>query len=84
MMINATDELAPATGDDPYGLGWAVYDDPKLGRMIQHAGKQPGTSSFFSIYMDHKIVSAVLSNSFGSRQNAFSLSRDVAILAIEK
>lgn len=84
MMINATDELAPAIGDDPYGFGWAVYDDPKFGRIIQHGGTQPGTSSFFSIYLDHKIVSAVLSNSFGSRQNAFYLSRDIAILAMEK
>ncbi len=83
MMINATDELAPAIGDDPYGFGWGVYDDPKYGRIIQHGGTQPGTSAFFSVYLDHKIVSAVLSNSFGSRQNAFNLSRDIAILAID-
>ena len=84
MMINATDELAPAIGDDPYGFGWAVYDDPKYGKIIQHGGTQPGTSAFFSIYLDHKIVTAVLSNSFGSRQNAFSLSRDIAYLALEE
>ena len=82
MMINATDELAPAIGDDPYGFGWAVYDDPKYGRIIQHSGQQPGTSSFFSIFLDHKIVSVVLSNSFGTRQNAFYLSRDIAHLAL--
>lgn len=84
MMINATDNLAPAIGDDPYGFGWAVYNDPKYGRIIQHGGTQPGTSSFFSIYLDQQIVSAVLSNSFGSRQNAFSLSRDLAFLALEE
>lgn len=84
MMINATDEMAPAIGDDPYGFGWAVYDDPKYGRIIQHGGTQPGTSSFFSIYLDHKIVTTVLSNSFGSRQNSFSLSRDIAYLALEE
>lgn len=83
MMINATDELAPAIGDDPYGFGWGVYDDPKYGRIIQHGGTQPGTSAFFSIFMDHKIVSAVMSNSFGTRQSAFYLSRDLAILALE-
>ena len=38
MMINATDELAPAKGDDPYGFGWAVYDDPKYGKIIQLVG----------------------------------------------
>jgi CubicO group peptidase (beta-lactamase class C family) len=82
MMINATDELAPAKGDDPYGFGWAVYDDPKHGKIIQHGGTQPGTSSFFAIYLDHKIVSVVLSNSFGTRQNAFNLSRDISSLAL--
>lgn len=84
MMINATDELAPSIGDDPYGFGWAVYDDPKYGKIIQHGGSQPGTSSFFSIFLDHKIVSVVMSNSFGTRQNAFYLSRDIAILSLEK
>lgn len=84
MMINATDELAPAIGDDPYGFGWAVYDDSKYGKIIQHGGTQPGTSAFFSIYLDHKIVSVVLSNSFGTRQNAFNLSRDIAYLGLEK
>ncbi len=82
MMINATDEMAPAIGDDPYGFGWSVYDDPKYGKIIQHGGTQPGTSAFFSIYLDHKMVSTVLSNSFGSRQNAFYLSRDIAFLAL--
>jgi len=84
MMVNATDEMAPAIGDDPYGFGWAVYDDPKYGRIIQHGGTQPGTSSFFSIFLDHKIVSVVLSNSFRTRQNAFNLSRDIANLGLEK
>lgn len=84
MMINATDEMAPSMGDDPYGFGWAVYDDPTYGRIIQHGGAQPGCSSFFSIYLDHRMVIAVLSNSFGTRQNAFSLSRDMAQLAIDK
>ena len=82
MMINATDELASAKGDDPYGFGWAVYNDPKNGKIIQHGGNQPGASAFFAIYLDHKIVSVVLSNSFGTRQNAFNLSRDIASLAL--
>lgn len=84
MMINATDDLAPAIGDDPYGFGWGVYDDPKYGRVIQHGGTQPGTSSFFSIFLDRKIVSVVLSNSFGTRQNAFNLSRDITNLGLDK
>lgn len=82
MMINATDELAPAIGDDPYGFGWGVYDDPIYGKIIQHGGTQPGTSSFFSIFLDHQIVSVVMSNSFGTRQNAFYLSREIAYLAL--
>ena len=82
MMINATDDLAPAKGDDPYGFGWAVYDDPKYGKIIQHSGAQPGANAFFSIFLDHKIVSVVLSNSFGTSQNTFNLSRDIANLAL--
>ncbi len=84
MMINATDDMAPAIGDDPYGFGWSVHDDPKYGKIIQHGGTQPGTSSFFSIFLDRKIVSVVLSNSFGTRQNAFNLSRDIANLGLVK
>ncbi len=84
MMINATDELSPAKGDDPYGFGWSVYNDSKDGIIIQHGGTQPGTSAFFAIYLDRKIVSVVLSNSFGTRQNAFNLSRDIASLALVK
>lgn len=84
MMINATDELAPEEGDDPYGFGWSVSNDPKYGKIIQHGGAQPGTSSFFAIYLDRKTVSVVLSNSFGTRQNAYNLSRDIAGLALEK
>jgi len=84
MMINATDELAPSIGDDPYGFGWSVYDDPMYGTIIQHGGSQPGSSSFFSIFLDQKIVAVVLSNSFGSRQHAFNLSRDLANLGLEK
>ncbi|MEP3387436.1 MAG: serine hydrolase domain-containing protein [Reichenbachiella sp.] len=82
MMINATDGLAPAKGDDPYGFGWSVYNDPKHGKIIQHGGTQPGTSTFFAIYLDHNMVSVVLSNSFGTRQNAFALSRDLASLVL--
>ncbi|WP_182835476.1 serine hydrolase domain-containing protein [Flagellimonas lutimaris] len=73
MMVNATDQLAPAIGDDPYGFGWAVYDDPKYGRIIQHGGAQPGTSTFFALFFDHQVISVVLSNSFGTRQDAFAL-----------
>ncbi|NER12089.1 serine hydrolase [Leptobacterium flavescens] len=83
MMINATDELAPAIGDDPYGFGWAVYDHPEYGKIIQHSGSQPGTSSFLAIYLDHRVVSVVMSNSFGSGRNAFRLSRKLAAIALE-
>ncbi|GAB5565209.1 MAG: serine hydrolase domain-containing protein [Winogradskyella sp.] len=84
MMINATDELATAKGEDPYGFGWAVYNDPNVGRIIQHGGAQPGASTFFAIYLDQNVVSVVLSNSFGTRQSAFNLSREIGNLALIK
>ncbi len=39
---------------NPYGFGWAVYADPKYGKIIQQGGSQQRSSSFFSIYLAHK------------------------------
>ncbi|RIV36085.1 hypothetical protein D2V08_01790, partial [Flagellimonas lutimaris] len=36
-------------------------------------GAQPGTSTFFALFFDHQVISVVLSNSFGTRQDAFAL-----------
>lgn len=84
LMIGKIDKIDAAVGDDSYSFGWGVYNDPKYGKIIQHGGAQPGASSYFSIYLDHKIVSVVLSNSYGTRQDVFNLSKKLAELVLEK
>ncbi|MBL4658708.1 MAG: beta-lactamase family protein [Flavobacteriales bacterium] len=80
MMIDVTNSLAPTGGDDPYGFGWSVYDTPAHGRMIAHSGSQLGASAYFSIYLDEKIVTAVLSNAFGTKNSAYHLSKEISDL----
>ena len=63
LMITNTDNLKQGT---PYGLGWFVLDDDDQGKTILHGGAQSGTSSFFQISLDQKIVSVSLANDFGS------------------
>lgn len=52
------------TSGNPYGMGWFIYGDADgaNGRVIGHTGSQSGTSTYFQIYLDQKIVVAVLSN----------------------
>ena len=47
-----------------------------LSSIHSAGGSQLGTSAFFSIFQDCKIVSVVLSNSFRTDQTTFKLSRD--------
>ena len=73
MMIDATDSLAPEAGDDPYGLGWSVYESPEKGRIISHGGAQPGVSAHFQILLDKGVVSVAISNAFGTKRSAYEL-----------
>lgn len=80
LMFTTSNNLAQQVGDDPYGLGWSVLIDPELGRIIQHGGSQPGASSFFTIYLDQNSVFITLSNSFGSKQNTYQLTKQLGNL----
>ena len=73
MMIDVRDSLAPEAGDDPYGLGWSVYESPENGRIISHGGAQPGVSAHFQILLDKGVVSAAISNAFGTKSSAYEL-----------
>ena len=83
MMIMVPDSLAQDAGDDPYGFGWSVYNDDKLGRIIAHSGSQPGASAYFRVYLDQKLVVATLSNAFGTKSAAYQLSNRLSHLAFE-
>lgn len=82
MMIDVSDSLAQEAGDDPYGLGWSVYDNSKYGRIISHSGAQPGSSAYFQILLDKGIVALALSNSFGTKRSAYKLATEMGSLDI--
>lgn len=65
----------------PYGFGWYIDNDEKLGRILYHGGSQSGTSSFFKILLDQKLVVTTLANNFGSDDEVYWLSRDLRNMA---
>ena len=67
----------------PYGLGWFILSNDKEGRVIQHGGSQSGTSTFFKIYLDKKLVVITLANSFESDQEVYLLSKELADFALD-
>lgn len=82
LMIDVSDSLAPAAGDDPYGLGWSVYEDKHNGLIISHSGSQPGASAYFSIYLEKEMVVATLSNAFGTKQSTWWLAKNISDVVI--
>jgi CubicO group peptidase (beta-lactamase class C family) len=82
MMIDVNGSLSPKAGDDPYGLGWAVYNSPDGDTIIAHSGAQPGASSYFEIHLDKEIVVATLSNAFGTKSSSYQLSKDMVNLVL--
>ena len=81
-MTDISGSLSEIAGDDPYALGWSVYNDPNKGKIIAHSGAQPGASAFFEIYLDQNIVVVVLSNAFGTKSSAYNLSKDLGGLTL--
>ena len=76
-MTDTSKSLAPAIGDTPNGLGWNVYEDPDYGKVLLHGGSQPGAGGFYLVYLDYKIAVSVLSNSYGSRNHAFEVAKNI-------
>jgi len=82
-MIDITNSISIAAGDDPYGLGWYVYHHKKDGRIIAHSGAQPGANSYLKVYLDKSIVVATLSNAFGTKASVHAITNDMARLALQ-
>lgn len=80
LMISSTDSLKAGT---PYGFGWYVQNDPKYGRIIYHGGSQSGTSAYFRIYLDEKIIVSVLTNNSFSGYDTRFLAKDISSLALD-
>ncbi len=61
-----------------YVFGWHMRKDRRAGRILEHGGSQSGCSSFLRIYLDQKVVSVVLTNSFNSDNEVYLLAKELA------
>ena len=53
------------TTDTDYALGWAVYDDPQWGRMLQHAGSNTMWLAQIIVLPEHDVALLVTTNEAG-------------------
>jgi len=58
-------------------------ESSKYGKIIEHNGTQVGSSSFFRIYFDRKIVVAALANNLNSSEEVRNLSGELSYLMLE-
>ncbi len=66
-----------------YTFGWDNWTNPKLGKIIEHNGTQVGSSSYFRIYFDKKMVVASLANNLNSSEKVRNLSIELSYLLLE-
>ncbi len=66
-----------------YTFGWDNWTNPKLGKIIEHNGTQIGSSSYFRIYFDKKVVVASLANNLNSSKEVRNLSIELSYLLLE-
>ena len=57
-----------------YTYGWDAWQSSTYGNIIEHNGTQVGSSSFFRIYLDEKIVVATLANNLNSSEEVRNVS----------
>ncbi len=80
MMIKLSDSTST---ENEYVLGWDSWITPEQGKVIQHHGKQIGSSSYFRIFFDRKLVVATLVNNMNSRDEVRNLSINLSYLLLE-
>jgi len=64
LMPEATRKKLTETDTD-YALGWAIYDDPKWGRMLQHAGSNTMWLAQIIVLPEHDVALLVATNEAG-------------------
>ena len=47
-------------GDDGYGFGWCIKNDPKFGLTVNHSGGMPGLETWFEHFVDADRVLVIL------------------------
>ena len=70
-------------GNTPYGMGWYVRTDKKYGCILRHGGSQSGTSTYFSVYLDHKVVTTVISNTANTGGEVYRLNDQIGQLLLD-
>ncbi|MEL6140040.1 MAG: serine hydrolase domain-containing protein, partial [Bacteroidota bacterium] len=70
-------------GNTPYGMGWYIRDDKKYGRILRHGGSQSGTSTYFSIYLDHDVITTVISNTANTGGEVYRLNDQIGQLLLD-
>lgn len=70
-------------GGTPYGLGWYVVNDPKYGRIVRHGGAQSGTSTYLEIFLDQRLVVAVLANTANASMEVGALKQKLSELVLD-
>ena len=66
-----------------YTFGWDNWKSPKFGKVIEHNGTQVGSSSYFRIYFDKRMVVATLANNLNSSEEVRNLSIELSYLLLE-
>ena len=66
-----------------YTFGWDNWESPKFGKVIEHNGTQVGSSSFFRLYFDKKVVVATLVNNLNSSEEVRNLSIQLSYLLLD-
>ncbi len=66
-----------------YTYGWDNWISPKYGKIIEHNGTQIGSSSYFRIYFDKKIVVTTLANNLNSSEEVRDLSIELSNSLLE-
>jgi len=73
----------PDSETKEYTNGWDNWVSSKNGKVIEHNGAQVGSSSFFRIYLEKKLVVVALANNLNSSEEVRNLSIDLSYLIVE-
>lgn len=67
----------------PYGMGWYLVNDSVYGRIVRHGGKQSGTNTYLSIYLDQEFAVAVMANDYNSAGPVFNLHQQLVNMTLD-
>ena len=66
-----------------YGLGWFLFNDDTYGRIVRHGGRQSGTNTYLSIFLDQGLTVAVIANDYHAGGAVGNLHRELYQLTLD-